>query len=226
VLDTLVAAGVLDDMVEVVDLAAGTGKFTRLLFEVVPVDHLTAVEPVAAMRAAYVANFPGARALEGTAEDLPLLDQSVDVVTVAQAFHWFDVPAALDELARVIRSGGWLVLVWNTRDEDEPWTARIDAVLDELAGDAPRFRPSAPAFLEPLRQHPAWADEVATAVFRNDVPMDEATMRARIASTSYVSALPDDERAVVLDRVGAMVAAEGPGFVERYRTSLYWCRRR
>lgn len=225
VLDTLVAEGVLDDMSEVVDLAAGTGKFTRLLFEVVPIDQVTAVEPVAAMRAAYEANFPGARAYEGTAEDLPLPAQSVDVVTVAQAFHWFDPTPALTEIARVVRSGGWLVMVWNTRDEDDSWTKRIDAVLDPLAGDAPRFRPSAPAFAEPLAAHADWG-LLHQASFRQDVPMDVATMQARIASTSYVSALPDAERAAVLERVGAMVAEEGPGFVERYRTWLYWCRRR
>jgi SAM-dependent methyltransferase len=225
VLDTLVAEGVLTEGAEVVDLAAGTGKFTRLLFEVVPVDRVTAVEPVAAMRAAYEANFPGARALEGTAEDVPLPEASVDVVTVAQAFHWFDPPVALTEIARVVRPGGWLVMVWNTRDEDDPWTRRIDALLDPLAGDAPRFRPSAPAFAGPLDEHPDWG-ELQQASFRQDVPMDVPTMQARVASTSYVSALPDDERAAVLERVGAMVAEEGPGFVERYRTWLYWCRRR
>lgn len=225
VLDTLVDAGVLSEASEVVDLAAGTGKFTRLLFEIVHPGGITAVEPVAAMRAAYAANFPGEAVLEGTAEDVPLPDQSVDVVTVAQAFHWFDVRVVADELARVVRSGGWLVAVWNTRDTDEPWTAKINAVLDPLAGDAPRFRPSDASWHRPIDEHPAWG-ELRTASFAHDVPMDVATMQARVASTSYVSALPDDERAAVLDRVGELVAAEGPDFVERYTTSLYWWPRR
>ena len=212
----------------IVDLGAGTGKFTRYLHE-----HgadVIAVEPVRAMRSAYNERFPGAPILDGTAEDVPLRDGWADVVTVAQAFHWFDAVPALDEIARVLRTGGWLALIWNTRDPEAPWTATINRVLDRLAGDAPRFRSSDPEWRRPLDAHPAF-DELASASFTNDVPMDLETMLARIASTSYVSALPDEERAAVLDEVAELVrrgpmAEQGPRFVERYRTELFWCRRR
>ena len=92
----------------VLDLAAGTGKLTRLLAE--HGAELVAVEPSAAMREAFVSVLPGVPVHEGTAEKIPLADTSVDAVVVAQAFHWFDAPRALVEIARVLRPVGGLAL--------------------------------------------------------------------------------------------------------------------
>ena len=88
----------------VLDLAAGTGKFTRLL---VPLGvDLVAVEPVAGMRDRLAAALPDVEIHDGTAERIPLPDASVDAVVVAQAFHWFDPELALTEIGRVVRPGG------------------------------------------------------------------------------------------------------------------------
>jgi SAM-dependent methyltransferase len=95
----------------VLDLAAGTGKLTALLAERYP--EVVAVEPVAAMRALLERNVPGVRALDGTAEAIPVGDESLDAVFVAEAFHWFDSAAAGRELERVLRPGGWLVVCFN-----------------------------------------------------------------------------------------------------------------
>jgi SAM-dependent methyltransferase len=95
----------------VLDLAAGTGKLTRLLVERFP--RVIAVEPLAGMRAVLERVVPEAQALEGTAESIPLDDASVDAAFVAEAFHWFDAAAAARELARVLRPGGVLRLVFN-----------------------------------------------------------------------------------------------------------------
>ena len=85
----------------VLDVGAGTGKLTRLL---VPTGaRILALEPVAEMRAKLVATTPGAEALDGLAEAVPLADASVDAAVCAQAFHWFDAPRALEELHRVLR---------------------------------------------------------------------------------------------------------------------------
>jgi SAM-dependent methyltransferase len=95
----------------VLDLGAGTGKLAR---ELVPSGaHVIAVEPLAEMRALIPT---GIETLAGTAEAIPLPDASVDAVTVAQAFHWFDEERALSEIRRVLRSTGLLALVSNRRE--------------------------------------------------------------------------------------------------------------
>lgn len=107
----------------VLDLAAGTGKLTRSL---VALGHdVTAVEPLPAMLAQLRSTVPDVTALAGTAERIPLPDGAVDVVTVAQAFHWFDAERAVREIARVLRPGGVLALVWNRRVEGERWTEEL-----------------------------------------------------------------------------------------------------
>ncbi|HWJ96893.1 MAG TPA: methyltransferase domain-containing protein, partial [Acidimicrobiales bacterium] len=103
----------------VVDLAAGTGKLTRLLAATGA--SVTAIEPVDAMRDQLLQACPGVEAVSGTAEAIPLPDRTVDALTVAQAFHWFDPAAALAEIARVLRPGGALGIVFNERDTREPW---------------------------------------------------------------------------------------------------------
>lgn len=183
----------------VVDLAAGTGKLTRLL---VPCGaDVLAVEPVAEMRAELERAVPRATVVDGTAEALPLDDASVDAVTVAQAFHWFDAPVALGECHRVLRLGGWLVLVWNVRDTSVPWVERFGELLVEAGG------------AKPYEEGTDWAAVVAAhggftvleeRRFANDQVVTPDDLVARAASTSFVSALPDDERAAALARVRSL----------------------
>ena len=117
----------------VVDLAAGSGKLTRPLAALGC--EVIAIEPVAEMRAAIG---PTARALDGTAEAMPLPDDSADAVTVGQAFHWFDGPKALAEIERVLRPGGALALVWNRRpSESSALHAAISETIAPYRGDAP-----------------------------------------------------------------------------------------
>jgi SAM-dependent methyltransferase len=215
----------------VVDVGAGTGKFTRLLLATGA--HVVAVEPVAAMRAALEERSPGVMTLPSAAEAIDLPDAAADVVSVAQAFHWFDGPRAVEEFARILRPGGHLALIWNTRDVRVPWLAHINDLMDSLAGDGPRFRSTNTTWRAPIDDHPAFGP-LRSDTFDHLVPgVDADVIRARVASTSYVSALPDDERERVLDRVQAILeaddgplATEGPTFTDCYRTELFWCRRR
>lgn len=115
----------------VLDLGAGTGKLTRQLAALGA--EVVAVEPSAGMRAQLAANLPGVQVVDATAEDIPLRDASVDIVTAGQAFHWFRTTAALDEIARVLRPGGWLALLWNERPE-AGWAAAAWDLRQELAG--------------------------------------------------------------------------------------------
>ena len=111
----------------VLELAAGTGKLTRGL---VDQGHAVfATEPDEAMLEVLRERVPEVSAKVATAEEIPANDRSVDVVVVAQAFHWFDHGAALAEIARVLKPGGHLALVWNSRDERIPWVRRMGEIL-------------------------------------------------------------------------------------------------
>ncbi len=201
----------------VLDLAAGTGKLTRLLMAAGT--HVTAVEPLDEMRAALV----GIDAHEGTAEAIPLADGSVDAVTVAQAFHWFDGERALAEIHRVLRPRGGLGLIWNRADTSVTWVARLDEVISSAPwDDIPRFRTGTwrRAFEETGLFTPLEEREFAHAV-----EADAASIRARVESISFVARLPEDERAEVLGRVDAITAELPERFASPYRTFVYACRR-
>jgi SAM-dependent methyltransferase len=119
----------------VLDLGAGTGKFTRALvgrgLDVI------AVEPLEEMRQILQQQLPDVRAIAGTAEGIPLQDASVDAVTAAQAWHWVDESRALPEVARVLRPGGALCLIWNRREEGVGWVRRLTDVM--ASSDADRI---------------------------------------------------------------------------------------
>jgi SAM-dependent methyltransferase len=197
----------------VLDLAAGTGALTRPLLETGA--EVIAVEPVAEMRAALP---EGARALAGTAEAIPLDAPSVDAVTVAQAFHWFDAEAALAEIHRVLRPGGTLAIVWNRRIDDDPVNRAIAEIIEPHRADTPTHRGDhwRAAFdrtelFGPLELH----------VFANEQRLDADGLEARVTSISFIASLPDDERAPVVDAARAL-AANGPVTVP-YRTEVHLC---
>src|ERR1022692_1138467 len=103
----------------VADIASGTGIWTRMLLE--NGSEVFGVEPNAEMREAgerLLAAFPKFTSVAGTAEGTTLLDKSVDLVTAAQAAHWFDRERSRREFVRILKPGGWLVLLWNERVTD------------------------------------------------------------------------------------------------------------
>lgn len=112
---------------DVLDLGAGTGKLTTRLVER-GLD-VIAVDPIPEMLELLSNSLPGTPALLGTAEEIPLADNSVDAVLVAQAWHWFDPARAVKEVSRVLRPGGRLGLVWNTRDERLGWVKDLGRII-------------------------------------------------------------------------------------------------
>lgn len=204
----------------VLDLAAGTGKLTRLLAATGA--DVIAVEPIRAMREKLLKTTPAARVLEGLAEAIPLAEQSVDAATVAQAFHWFDRERAYHELARVLRPGGGLALVWNTRDRSHPLQVSLEAILKPYR-DAAVARDwdaeyDAAARKELFSEWEEWR-------FAWAQPFDRGLLTARIASTSFVAGLPDPERQELLERVLAVADGLEEQFPFPYVTEVFICRR-
>ena len=208
----------------VVDLAAGTGKLTRLL---VPTGaRIIAVEPVEAMRTKLVEVVPGVEVRDGTAEAMPFADASVDCVTVAQAFHWFRAIEALGEIGRVLRPGGGLALMWNSRDTSVPWVARLNEVIRWNRGQIPAYYSGAEDWAALVARAGGFTPLQFTS-FQHEQEMDLPLLLDRVSSTSYIAALPDDDRARVLDDVRALVSEAGLAehFALPHRTDLYWCKK-
>jgi SAM-dependent methyltransferase len=122
----------------VVDIAAGTGLFTRALRR--RAAHVIAVEPDDRMRAVLAARSPGVRAVAGWGEAIPVPDASADGVFVSSAWHWLDPGRAVPEIARVLRDGGRLGVIWTSRDRRVDWVAELDKLrrphAAQPAGDA------------------------------------------------------------------------------------------
>jgi len=207
----------------VLDLGAGTGKFTRLLARTGA--EIVAVEPIAEMRAKLSADQPAVRSLEGTADAIPLGNASADAVVCAQAFHWFATHAALREIHRVLRPGGRLGLVWNVRDESVDWVAEITRIITPFEGDAPRFYKD--DWRKPFENR-LFSDLQMTSFAYQHMGSAQEVIIDRFLSVSFIAALPVAEKAVVEERLRALVASH-PGLRASdviafpYRTQAYCC---
>jgi SAM-dependent methyltransferase len=207
-----IAAGTI-----VCDLAAGTGKLTRRLVDLGA--SVIAIEPVDGMRRQLETVLPAVEAITGTAEAIPLPDASVDVVTVAQAFHWFDAPRALREIARVLRPGGGLAILWNERDETTPWVAEMSRIIRWHERTVSRY------------QHVSWAGVVAeaglfTPLQEQQVRWDQTLTRDlladRVRSISYIAAMPEPERERQVAEVVGLVGRLPEPFPMPYTCRIQW----
>ena len=184
----------------VVELGAGTGKLT---VELAGQGHrVLATDPSAPMLAHLRRTVPAAWVAQAAAEAIPVATSAVDVVVAAQSFHWFDHPVALAEIARVLRAGGALGLVWNHRDESVPWVRRLSGIIGG----------------EPLSEGPSTTllrsglfGVVEHRRFRFWQHLDRERLLDLVRSRSYVAVLPDAERSALLDKVSALYDGYGRG---------------
>jgi SAM-dependent methyltransferase len=203
---------------DVVDLGAGTGKLSRSL---VMLGHrVVAVEPLPEMLERLRAVVPDATAAVGAAESIPLPDEAADVVACAQAFHWFDQERALVEIARVLRPGGRVAIVWNIRDERIPWVVELSEVMVGRTGIGRGVS-------GPIGQSGLYG-VVEHETFEHAHEVDRDTLRALVLSRSYCAVLSDEERAPILERVDALFDAHASGgaLVLPYVTECFRAARR
>lgn len=210
---------------KVIEVGAGPGKFTPLLIDAGA--EVLATDPVSGMLVALEAALPGTRTAIASAQALPVADASADAIVCATAFHWFATAEVVAEFRRVLRPGGALGLIWNVRDHRVPWVAQLSAITDRYEDGEPRQRSGewrrpfpAPGFSELHETDMAYAHR-GTA---------EDVIVGRTLSTSFIAALPDDQRAEVEREVRALIAAT-PELANRteivfpYVTRGYDCRR-
>jgi SAM-dependent methyltransferase len=215
----------IDAQACVVDLGAGTGKFTRLLAPLT--EHLIAVEPVQAMREEFGKSFPDASIICGTAESLPLAAASADAVVCAQAFHWFANEAALAQIHRVLKPGGRLGLIWNVRDESVDWVAEITRIITPFEGDTPRFHTG--NWRLPFNGDYFTQPEPSCFNYSHSGSAETVIMN-RFLSVSFIAALPPAEKSSVTRQLRELIATH-PALRDRetiefpYQTQAYFCRR-
>ena len=201
----------------VLELGAGTGKLTEQL---TPLGRtVIATDPSEPMLRLLTSRAPAARALLATAENIPVSSGSVDAVVSAQAFHWFDTDRALPEIARVLRPGGVLGLVWNHRDERIPWVRRLGALVggSDLPTDPSQTLIESRLF-----------GFVESTTFRFWQPQTRETLRELVVSRSNVAMMTGYDRERVLRGVDELYEGYGRGadgmllpYVTRcYRTTV------
>ncbi|MGY1837261.1 class I SAM-dependent methyltransferase [Blastococcus sp. SYSU DS0510] len=183
---------------EVLDLGAGTGLLTEV---VLGLGHRArAVDPSPEMLAELRSRRPGIETAVGTAEAIPVEDASVDAVVAGQAAHWFDPGPAARELRRVLRPGGVLGLVWNTRDERVPWVAALGEVVSDEARGHEADQRVVDRFAAELG---ADVEVVESAVVQRVTPEDVV---GGVATRSYVAVMDDARREEFLFAVRALLA--------------------
>jgi SAM-dependent methyltransferase len=212
----------LDADAAVLDLGAGTGKLTRVLAE--RYRDVTAVEPLANMRGMLERVVPGVTALAGSAERIPLDDGSVDGVFAAQAFHWFDKPVALPEIARVLRRGGVFAIVWNEGNDDLPDPRPAEFVREvEVLHDAALHRwENEPQWEDMLRDSGLFEDVHDRASVTHDHMLDRPGILDNLRSTSWIASR--DDREDVVARLGALLPEAT--YAIPNRANIIWARKR
>jgi len=203
----------------VCDLAAGTGKLTRLLIGLGA--DVVAVEPVPGMREQLRASVPDVQVLDGTAEAIPLPDHAVDVVTVAQAFHWFRFDEALAEIARVLVPGGGLAIAFNRRDEaTAAWVAEWSDIIDWHKRTVSSYQRTdwkavleGGGFVDFGQAQIPWVQ-----------PLTRALLADRVRSISYIALMEPAEQQAKVEQVLALVDGFDEPFDLPYVTQLWWAR--
>ncbi|HZT93948.1 MAG TPA: class I SAM-dependent methyltransferase [Gaiellaceae bacterium] len=191
----------LEPGARVLDVGAGTGKLTRGLVAL-GLD-VIAVEPGAPMLEQLRTAVPRVEALEGSAESIPLPDESADAAFAGQAYHWFDRERALPELHRILRPGGGLVLLWNWWDERDPLQRELGGLVG-YAGHEPYVDEELPGA--------PWFRELARTIIDSVEGSSSEAIVSRLATTSMFLTMEPEERERRLEAVSEIASRHGERF--------------
>ena len=202
----------------ILDVAAGTGKLTAQLAHLG--NFVVGLEPSLDMLNRLRAAHPRIPATAGRAEALPFAEESFDLITVAQAFHWFDQPVAIAEFARVLRPRGHLAILWNFRDDSVDWVAELSKLIGSEGAEKEQE-----LSYDPFPSSSLFGPSI-NRTFRLEQPLDRALLIRLVRTRSYVATLSSDEQGVLLGKVGRL-CDEHPSlsshsqFLMPYRTEVF-----
>jgi SAM-dependent methyltransferase len=222
------------DGIKILDLAAGTGKFTRLLCKYFSPEYarehqpILAVEPAEGMRKTFKEVMePWIPIVHGKSDEIPPSEgaEHYHIVTIAQAFHWFANIATLREVARVLKKGGAMVLIWNLEDDSVEGIKELRSVYERYDGDVPQYRKGV--------YREVFEDDEAKVLF--DIPikfsvrwmmeMDKEMVWKRVLSKSYISNLDEEEQQkvkVMVDDVVSKYIRDDGVFEMWHYTDVLW----
>jgi SAM-dependent methyltransferase len=209
-----------------VDLGAGTGLLTRALARKVP--QVVAVEPdprmAAVLRARCAeAQFDGIRVAQSRGEQIPLPDASADGVFASSAWHWLDPERAPREIARVLRDGGRLGVIWTTRDRSADWVREVEAVRDNAAGPTDDRKDRWARHRREVTLPGQLFGDVETASFASTRQMTTGDFVDMLATYSGAITANPQERDVALDRARAVLEQRFPGAAQIDVPMRSWC---
>jgi len=217
----------------VIDLGAGTGKFTRLLLN--GNYHLTAIEPSAAMRDKFSQILPTVPILDGNSWNIPIPSESQDAVVCAQAFHWFANLNTLKEVHRVLKSGGRFGMIWNSQDrEKKKWVGEMIDYKEQYEMNSPQYR------LGLWKK--VWEEEEAKCLFsplqfqsiQHSVQTTKELIRQRVLSSSYIACQEQKVQQEISQKIVDILEANANeieydknGLVTfPYSTDIFWCKKK
>ncbi|ORZ14059.1 S-adenosyl-L-methionine-dependent methyltransferase [Absidia repens] len=220
---------------KILDLAAGTGIMTKLLVDA----HyqVAAVEPVAGMRDQLRQTVPGVTVTDGTSWDTALPSESQDAIIIAQAFHWFDDLKTLQEMHRILKPNGKLLLIWNLEcKKNSRWVQELRDLYEVYDAEVPQYRKN--------NWKKVWQTQDAQALFNTplqyqhfdyNMPTTRDNVFKRILSKSYIAVLPKEEQARLEKKVNAILDDPELGFVADpvtgqfiypHDTDLFWAQKK
>jgi ubiquinone/menaquinone biosynthesis C-methylase UbiE len=201
----------------VLDLGAGSGIFSRQIRPFV--GRVSAVEPSASMRESFRRADSEMEILDGSDVSIPLADDTVDAVFVAQAFHWFDAPRALEEIHRVLVPHGGLGLIWNERDETVEWVA---ALSHAMQWDTRQPYEVGKDFTEVIAAGPF--TDIERVHFRHEQQLSREGLLQRVLTTSYIAIMEPDERTELVSAVRSVIDQLDEPIALPYVTTAYVAR--